>query len=151
MQDASRVRDLWYASQRAQGVGEEMASRASSERAVGVCGVPVSGEVPRGGRGVEAGSSQSIHTCSQRSYEGSAQGEHRPGGLRAEPFASDRGHSGHGCHTGGDAQAGGAPQLQEAQGVPAADHVLVRGRVDRAFGVSGRQRTCGPSAVASVD
>ena len=36
------------------------------ERAVGVCGVPVSGEVPRGGRGVEAGSSQSIHTCSQR-------------------------------------------------------------------------------------
>ena len=40
------VRDLWYASQRAQGVGEEMASRASSERAVGVCGVPVSGEVP---------------------------------------------------------------------------------------------------------
>ena len=41
-----RVRDLWYASQRAQGVGEEMASRASSERAVGVCGVPVSGEVP---------------------------------------------------------------------------------------------------------
>ena len=39
-------RDLWYASQRAQGVGEEMASRASSERAVGVCGVPVSGEVP---------------------------------------------------------------------------------------------------------
>ena len=29
-----------------QGVGEEMASRASSERAVGVCGVPVSGEVP---------------------------------------------------------------------------------------------------------
>ena len=30
--------------QRAQGVGEEMASRASSERAVGVCGVPVSGE-----------------------------------------------------------------------------------------------------------
>ena len=25
-------------------------------------------------------------------------------------------HSGHGCHTGGDAQAGGAPQLQEAQG-----------------------------------
>ena len=101
--------------------------------------------------GVEAGSSQSIHTCSQRSYEGSAQGERRPGGLRAEPFASDRGHSGHGCHTGGDAQAGGAPQLQEAQGVPAADHVLVRGRVDRAFGVSGRQRTCGPSAVASVD
>ena len=75
----------------------------------------------------------------------------RPGGLRAEPFASDRGHSGHGCHTGGDAQAGGAPQLQEAQGVPAADHLLVRGRVDRAFGVSGRQRTCGPSAVASVD
>ena len=46
VQDASRVRDLWYASQRAQGVGEEMASRASSERAVGVCGVPVSGEVP---------------------------------------------------------------------------------------------------------
>ena len=29
--------------------------------------------------------------------------------------------------------------------------LLVRGRVDRAFGVSGRQRTCGPSAVARVD
>ena len=68
----------------------------------------------------------SIHTCSRWSYEGSAQGERRPGGLRAEPFASDRGHSGHGCHTGGDAQAGGAPQLQEVQGVPAADHLLVR-------------------------
>ena len=90
------------------------------------------------------GSSQSIHTCSQRSYEGSVQGERRPSGLRAEPFASHRGHSGHGCHTGGDAQARGAPQLQEVQGVPAADHLLVRGRVDRAFGVSGRQRTCGP-------
>ena len=59
--------------------------------------------------------------------KGLRKGERRPGGLRAEPFASDRGHSGHGCHTGGDAQAGGAPQLQEVQGVPAADHLLVRG------------------------
>ncbi len=44
-------------------------------------------------------------------------------------------------------QAGGAPQLQEVQGV----QPLIWSRVDRAFGVSGRQRTCGPSAVASVD
>ena len=35
--------------------------------------------------------------------------------------------------------------------LPAADHLLGRGRPDCAFGVSGRQRTCGPSAVASVD
>ena len=68
MQDASRVRDLWYASQRAQGVGEEMASRASSERAVGVCGVPVLGD---------AGSSQ------RPAPNGAAQGEPPPGGLRA--------------------------------------------------------------------
>ena len=89
--------------------------------------------------------------ASQRSATGSGEGQRRPGGLRAEPFASDRGHSGHGCHTGGDAQAGGAPQLQGVQGVPAADHLLGRGRPDCAFRVSGRQRTCGPSAVASVD
>ena len=39
----------------------------------------------------------------------------------------------------------------KAQGVPAADHLLVRCRGIVSFGVSGRQRTCGPSAVASVD
>ena len=43
------------------------------------------------------------------------------------------------------------PSYKKHRAVPAADHVLVRGRVDRAFGVSGRQCTCGPSAVASVD
>ena len=43
------------------------------------------------------------------------------------------------------------PQLQGVQGLPASDHLLGRGRPDCAFRVSGRQRTCGPSAVTSVD
>ena len=107
---------------------------------------------------VEAGSSQGVHTCSQRRATGSGEGQGRPGGRRPEPFASHRGHSGprieygpgYGCHTGGDAQAAGAPQLRGVQSVPAADHLLGRGRHGSAFGVSGRQRTRGPSPAANV-
>ncbi len=106
-----------------------MACGASAERTVGVCGVPLPGEVPRRGRGGEAGSSHGIHTRSQRSAEGAGEGQRRPRGLRAEPFASAGGHAGprieygasYGRDIGGDAQAGCALQLQEVPSVPAAD------------------------------
>ena len=51
---------------------EELACRASAEHAIGVGGVPVPGEIPRGGRGVQSGSSQSVHTFTQRSAGRSA-------------------------------------------------------------------------------
>ena len=46
LQGGSRGRDLGNGSQRAQGVGRAVAYGASSESAVGVCGVPVLGDVP---------------------------------------------------------------------------------------------------------
>ena len=52
--------------------GRAMACRASAEHAIGVGGVPVPGEIPQGGRGVQSGSSQSVHTFTQRSAGGSA-------------------------------------------------------------------------------
>ena len=43
-------------------------------------------------------------------------------GFVQSPFASEGGYAGHGRDAGGDAQAGGALQLQKVQGIPAANH-----------------------------
>ena len=72
-------------------------------------------------------------------------------GFVQRPFASDRGHSGHGCHTGGDAQAGGAPSYKKHRAYQPLITYWSEAELIVAFGVSGRQCTCGPSAVASVD
>ena len=85
MQDASRVRDLWYASQRAQGVQKRW--RVERRRSV-----PSESAVFRYLERFHEVDDQSKREAPEHSYllptehEGSAQGERRPGGLRAEPF-----------------------------------------------------------------
>ena len=130
---------------------EKSASRASSERAVGVCGVPVSG----GFHDMDEESKREAHRAFIAAPNEALQGL---GKVNADLVGFVQSRSPQREATLDMDATLVETRKQEAlhsykgyRAYQPADHLLGRGRPDCAFGVSRRQRTCGPSAVASVD
>ena len=118
---------------RAQGAAQQVAQEEAPHGAVAHGGVQVPGPFPRRGRGGREAAAQSVHTGVQRRAEWASPGQRGPGRVRGEPFGAHRGDAGprieygadYGRYADRDTQAAGQLLLQKAQGVPAADHVLV--------------------------